>query len=88
MTTSKRLLSTPPKGGLVVKLMFGQTSLVFVSCHLAAHAHKLKQRNENCKEILRETMHRIGQRRLDVTTEFDHAFWMVTAVIRTMPSGW
>ena len=48
------------KGGLVVKLDFGQTSLVFVSSHLAAHSHKLEQRNQNCQEILRETQNSIG----------------------------
>ena len=48
------------KGGLVVKLDFGLTSLVFVSCHLAAHSHKLEQRNQNCEEIIRETGKMLG----------------------------
>ena len=34
------------KGGLVVKLDFGGTSMAFVSCHLAAHSHKLAERNK------------------------------------------
>ena len=48
------------KGGLVVKLGFGQTSLAFVACHLAAHQPKLHERNANCKEVLWETMRSVG----------------------------
>ena len=36
---------------LIVKLNVGYTSLAFVSCHLAAHSHKLHQRNLNCREV-------------------------------------
>ena len=64
------------KGGLVVRLDFGRTSLAFCSCHLAAHAHKNEQRNKNCQEILRETEHKLGTKRLDLTHQFDHVFWM------------
>lgn len=64
------------KGGLVVKLNFGSTSLCFVSSHLAAHSHKLKQRNENCSEILSETMKAVGEPKLEVISEFDHIFWL------------
>ncbi len=63
------------KGGLVVKFFFGQTSLCFVSCHLAAHAHKNKERNENFREVLRKTSG-LGNKLLDVTSEVDHTFWM------------
>jgi len=62
------------KGGLAIKLRVGQTTLAFVSAHLAAHDHKLKARNEMCKEIFRETRS-IGLRDLDVASEFDHCFW-------------
>ena len=64
------------KGGLVVALTFGHTSICFVSCHLAAHAHKLAQRNANCREILRETRRLIGTPELDVLSEYDHVFWL------------
>ena len=64
------------KGGIVIRLDFGRTSLGFCSCHLAAHDHKLKQRNENCQEILRETEHKLGTKRLDLGSQFDHIFWM------------
>ena len=39
------------KGGLIIKLNFGPTSLAFVSCHLAAHSHKLQRRNSDCQEV-------------------------------------
>ena len=48
------------KGGLVVRLDYQGTSFAFVSCHLAAHAPKLAQRNQNCQEILTETRKSIG----------------------------
>lgn len=69
------------KGGLAISLTFGSTSLAFVSCHLAAHDHKNKERNEMCREILAETASAIGDQRkshrgkLDVATQFDHCFW-------------
>ena len=63
------------KGGLVITLHFGRMSMCFVSCHLAAHAHKLSARNANLQEILRETK-QIGMRGLDVAAEFDHCFWI------------
>ena len=71
------------KGGLVVRLDFGQTSLGFCSCHLAAHAHKLSSRNQNCMEILRETEHEVGVPRLDFAHQFDHVFWMGDLNYRT-----
>ena len=39
------------KGGLLIKLNFGATSLAFLSCHLAAHSHKLQKRNLDCQEV-------------------------------------
>ena len=64
------------KGGLVVTLQFGGTSLCFVSCHLAAHSHKVAARNANLQEILRETRAASGRADLDVAHAADHTFWM------------
>ena len=64
------------KGGLVVRMNVGTTSLAFVSCHLAAHAPMLAKRNQNCQEILRETQKSLGTRRLDASSQFDHVFWI------------
>ena len=48
--------------------------MCFISAHLAAHSHKLKQRNDNCQEILRETA-RVAENHLDAASQFDHVFW-------------
>eukprot|EP00041_Stephanoeca_diplocostata_P028179 m.789415 g.789415 ORF g.789415 m.789415 type:complete len:447 (-) comp23323_c0_seq15:3968-5308(-) len=64
------------KGGLIVKLDYGTTTLAFVSCHLAAHSHRLTSRNKNCQEVLRETKKKIGHKLLDAVSQFDHVFWM------------
>ena len=64
------------KGGLVVALTYAQTSLCFVSCHLAAHAHKLAARNADLQEILSETRRSVGNPKLDIASEFDHVVWM------------
>lgn len=63
------------KGGLVCRLDFAGTTLCFISSHLAAHSHKLKQRNDNCQEILRETA-RLAHNHLDAASHFDHVFWL------------
>ena len=63
------------KGGLFVKLTFRGTTFAFISCHLAAHSHKLAARNENCQEVLRETA-KLGSPFLDAVSQFDHVFWM------------
>eukprot|EP00965_Chrysotila_dentata_P257165 6212789-Pleurochrysis_carterae.AAC.2 len=49
-----------PLRGLVIKFLFRDTSIVVFSCHLAAHSHKLVSRNEQCKEVLRETRKLVG----------------------------
>ena len=41
------------QGGLVAKLRYGNTTLCFISCHLAAHQHKLDARNKHVREVLK-----------------------------------
>ncbi|EOD19372.1 hypothetical protein EMIHUDRAFT_242932 [Emiliania huxleyi CCMP1516] len=65
------------KGGLVVRLRLGATSLAFVSCHLAAHSHMLSRRNHNCSELLRETASALGPRHLTAAAQFDHVLRLV-----------
>ena len=66
----------PNKGGQCITLVVGQTSLAFISCHLAAHEgpKKCLQRNESVEEILGGV--RSGDRRFDPTLTFHHTFWM------------
>jgi hypothetical protein len=78
------------KGGLVVKLNLGHTSLAFVSCHLAAHpsAAHLASRNAQCREILRATMADMDRgRRLDATHAADHVVWLGDLNYRIEPDA-
>merc|ERR1711871_1276068 len=64
------------KGGLLVRFVCGDTSLAFVSCHLAAHEgekHR-RARNDNCYEVLEGA--RVGIETLDVVPQTHHVFWM------------
>eukprot|EP00966_Prymnesium_polylepis_P179108 4146926-Prymnesium_polylepis.2 len=46
------------KGGLVAKLGIYDTTICIVSAHLAAHAHKLAARNDDCQ--VPHCAHRVG----------------------------
>jgi hypothetical protein len=63
------------KGGVLAKMNIYNTSLCFVSCHLAAHeAEKFhKARNEDCHEIMDGC--RVGKASLDLASQYHHAFW-------------
>jgi hypothetical protein len=62
------------KGGVITKFNAYGTSLCFISCHLAAHQGKTKDRNGNCEEICRNA--RIANKQLDVISQFDHCFFL------------
>jgi endonuclease/exonuclease/phosphatase family metal-dependent hydrolase len=64
------------KGGIVIKLDFRGTSLVFVSSHLAAHTQFIEHRNADYREIVHESRKHIGKKELDILSEFDHVLWM------------
>lgn len=66
----------PNKGGLVVRLAFGVTSLSFVGCHLCAHEGQqhYNARNSSCAEILEGA--RLGNRMTDVSLNGHHCFFM------------
>ena len=64
------------KGGQAVSFRANGVSLVFLNAHLAAHAgekHRL-ERDDNVHDILSGC--RLGHRRLDAASQFDHAFFM------------
>ena len=68
------------KGGLVVRMRVGQTTLAFVSCHLAAHEGDdyLDRRNSDCAEILEgiRLPESVGcQPDLSLVAQTDHVFW-------------
>lgn len=61
------------KGAVAVKLTIDDTTLCFVSSHLAAHegAKFLRERNAQAQEILRSI-----DRAVPALHSFDHVFWM------------
>eukprot|EP00123_Amoebidium_parasiticum_P014341 comp22454_c0_seq1/m.33748 comp22454_c0_seq1/g.33748 ORF comp22454_c0_seq1/g.33748 comp22454_c0_seq1/m.33748 type:complete len:706 (-) comp22454_c0_seq1:235-2352(-) len=64
------------KGGCTVRFEIADTSLMFVSAHLAAHEGEkyLLQRNHDVWEIMKETT--IEPKDLDFPFRADHCFWM------------
>ncbi|DAZ97999.1 TPA: hypothetical protein N0F65_005157, partial [Lagenidium giganteum] len=62
------------KGGLIFKLCIENTTLCFVSCHLAAHQDQkfLDKRNADCASILNSNF---GLRNVSVDFQYDHCFW-------------
>ncbi|TMW64264.1 hypothetical protein Poli38472_012886 [Pythium oligandrum] len=63
------------KGGLILKLVLHNTSLCFVSCHLAAHQDQkfLDKRNADCTSILHASLGL--HKHLQMDHQFDHCFW-------------
>ncbi|KAF1314958.1 Kinesin-like protein, partial [Globisporangium splendens] len=62
------------KGGLIFKMMVQDTSLCFVSCHLAAHQDQkfLDKRNSDCASILGINF---AMKKVSLDHQFDHCFW-------------
>jgi Ca2+-binding EF-hand superfamily protein len=72
------------KGGVGISVIIGKTSFLFISAHLAAHQHKVHERNEHFKMINQKlNLHRpdfvpmveIGTGN-DVSDRFHHVFWL------------
>jgi len=61
------------KGGAALSVRYEDTSLVFVTSHLAARAERLKERRENFLKIV--TGLRFGNKKLDILHSCDHLFW-------------
>mmetsp|Transcript_32395 Transcript_32395/g.47404 ORF Transcript_32395/g.47404 Transcript_32395/m.47404 type:complete len:591 (+) Transcript_32395:66-1838(+) len=66
------------KGGQACALTLRGTSLVFVSCHLAANEGKkeLQHRNADCQEIIGGVHLGPFPQQLDLTHAAHHVFWM------------
>eukprot|EP01043_Picozoa_sp_COSAG02_P041013 COSAG02_NODE_3365_length_6867_cov_2.147163_3_plen_1627_part_01 len=63
------------KGGLVFKMYFRNTSLCFIQTHLAAHegqGHR-DERNRMAADV--QAGARVGNKELDLSSQFDHVFW-------------
>lgn len=62
------------KGGIGVQLSYHSTTLVFISCHLAAHAKQMTNRNNDVGHILKSLG--LGNPNYDAGHQFDHCFFM------------
>lgn len=62
------------KGGCGLSFAYGDNTLAFVACHLAARSERIVQRAENYQKILRE-LH-LGQPCVDLLAQHDHVFWL------------
>jgi hypothetical protein len=71
------------KGGLVCKFSVYNTSLCFTSCHLAAHEKEkfMLRRNSDVAEVMEEAL--VGNKKLDIASQFDHSFFMGDLNYRT-----
>lgn len=61
------------KGAVGVAFRYHETSLCFLSSHLAAHQEQVDMRNQNYYEIVEE-LH-LGNQAFDLTNHFHHVFW-------------
>lgn len=64
------------KGGQLVKLDLHGTSFCFVASHLTAHEGQknMQARNDSVADIM--THAKLGNRKLDIGSQFHHVFWM------------
>lgn len=61
------------KGGVALSMNYGESSLCFVSSHLAARAERVQQRAENVIKIVKQL--RLARKEIDILSQFDHLFW-------------
>jgi len=64
------------KGGTQVAVGIGNTSLLFVNAHLAAHANKMQERTQNLSRILETSPIRKMKAGAGVHEEYDRVFFM------------
>eukprot|EP00217_Crustomastix_stigmatica_P010987 CAMPEP_0183796474 /NCGR_PEP_ID=MMETSP0803_2-20130417/11052_1 /TAXON_ID=195967 /ORGANISM="Crustomastix stigmata, Strain CCMP3273" /LENGTH=629 /DNA_ID=CAMNT_0026041115 /DNA_START=51 /DNA_END=1940 /DNA_ORIENTATION=+ len=63
------------KGGVVTSFKLWDTSLCFVSSHLAAHQDKTDRRNDDYREIVGGAKPGVAKG-MDITTQFHHLVWV------------
>eukprot|EP00659_Diplonema_papillatum_P009259 gene9259-14345_t len=62
------------KGAAGISLRFHNTSMAFVSCHLAARMERQKMRKTNVEEIVSQIQ--LAHKDIDLSSQFQHVFWM------------
>ncbi|KAI9598106.1 Endonuclease/exonuclease/phosphatase [Syncephalis fuscata] len=80
------------KGAVGISVLFGETSLLFINSHLAAHAERISQRNQDYARIEKEMQLRSYELKDDpkdasgnwrVSDQFDYTFWFGDLNYRT-----
>ena len=74
------------KGGIGVQISYLSTTLVFISCHLAAHAKHMENRNNDVAYILKSLG--LGNPNYDAGNQFDHCFFMGDLNYRIESLSW
>eukprot|EP01061_Rhynchopus_euleeides_P045784 TRINITY_DN83_c0_g1_i1.p1 TRINITY_DN83_c0_g1~~TRINITY_DN83_c0_g1_i1.p1 ORF type:complete len:1783 (+),score=668.90 TRINITY_DN83_c0_g1_i1:154-5502(+) len=62
------------KGAVGICLKYHNTSMAFVSCHLAARMERSNMRRINIEEIVGHLQ--LGNGECDISSQFHHVFWM------------
>ena len=62
------------KGAAGICLKFHNTSMAFISCHLAARMERTKMRKINIEEICNQIQ--LANKDCDLSSQFHHVFWM------------
>ena len=70
-TVHKQVCGT--KGGIGISIRYLETSICFVTCHLAARAERAALRNTNLEEIV--DCLQLGIRETDICNQFNHVFF-------------
>ncbi|KAI8055346.1 Endonuclease/exonuclease/phosphatase [Syncephalis plumigaleata] len=80
------------KGAVGISVLFGETSLLFINSHLAAHAERTSQRNQDYARIEKEMQLRSYELKDEpkehvglwrVSDQFDYTFWFGDLNYRT-----
>eukprot|EP01104_Vermistella_antarctica_P013753 TRINITY_DN420_c6_g1_i1.p1 TRINITY_DN420_c6_g1~~TRINITY_DN420_c6_g1_i1.p1 ORF type:complete len:1210 (+),score=194.17 TRINITY_DN420_c6_g1_i1:468-3632(+) len=61
------------KGGVCISFQFFETTVAFITSHLAAHQTKVETRNNDYRQILSNLGN--SQTAADIEHSFDHVFW-------------
>lgn len=61
------------KGGASVFFRYEDTTICFVTCHLAARAERIKERRQDFLKLTK--MMRFGDKEIDLLMQCDHVFW-------------
>ena len=65
---------TGNKGAICIRFNYLDTSICIINCHLAAHKSKIKNRNEQIKSILKQSIFSVNAQEIKIY-EHDYIFW-------------